>query len=291
MSGGSPAGPGTDFELLLDEDRATGAGLPSSFKQVYGGDWRIPAPSDERPYCYANFVVSRDGRVSFDEPGHLGGGDVSLFSQHDRWLMGLLRARCDAILVGDNTLRLELDHIWTAEFIYPVDVDAYAALRVSEGRERAPLHVFLSLSGDVPRDAAIFDREDIPVLVATTSEGRETASRCLARRANLTVIDLGEQSVDLARLTALLRGERRVRSLLCEGGPRVYGAMVAAGQIDDEFLTLSPIQIGQRLPDAGRPRPSLIEGVAFAPGASPVQTLISVRRAGGHLFLRSRYQR
>jgi hypothetical protein len=47
----------------------------------------------------------RDGRVSFSEPRHLGGGDVSGFDERDRRLMGLLRARADAVMVGDGTLK------------------------------------------------------------------------------------------------------------------------------------------------------------------------------------------
>jgi hypothetical protein len=64
--------------------------------------------------------------------------------------------------------------------------------------------------------------------------------------------------------------------------------MLAAGQIDEEFLTLSPVMIGNRPPGPARPRPSLVEGVAFAPGAAPIMRPVSLRRAGDHLFLRSR---
>ena len=55
-----------------------------------------------------------------------------------------------------------------------------------------------------------------------------------------------------------------VATVLCEGGPRAYGSLLAAGCLDDESLTLSPAVIGAT-PD--RPRPSLVEGVAFPLGA------------------------
>src|SRR5688572_8693419 len=85
-------GPGSAFELLFDESGPGGRALPPELQQIYGGDWRVP---DNETYVYTNFAVSRDGRVSFDEPGHLSGGDVSGFNTHDRWLMALLRARAD----------------------------------------------------------------------------------------------------------------------------------------------------------------------------------------------------
>jgi riboflavin biosynthesis pyrimidine reductase len=282
-------GPGRPFDLLFDDvAEAPGIPLPDAFREVYGGDWRLPPPAEDRPYVYVNFVTSHDGRVSFDEPGHLGGGDVSLFNAHDRWLMGLLRSRADAVLVGDNTLRLEPEHIWTAEYIFPDDATAFGALRAAEGRQRAPLCVFLSLEGELHADAAIFGRPEIAVLVATTTRGGRRARAALADRPNTRVLDLGHEAVDLAALMAALRREHGVRSLLCEGGPRVHGSMLAAGQVDEEFLTLSPVVIGNHPSGEGRPRPGLVEGVAFAPGAAPILRPISLRRAGDHLFLRSR---
>ncbi|MGN6759221.1 MAG: RibD family protein [Thermomicrobiales bacterium] len=284
-------GPGTPFVSLLDEDTGPGLRLPAAFQHLYGGDWPLPAPPAERPYTYMNFVVSRDGRVSFSEPEHLGGGDVSQFNAHDRWLMGLLRSRCDAVLSGDNTLRLDPPLLLTPDYIFPADAAAFAALRAAEGRAAAPLHVLLSLEGDLPVEATVFARPEIPVLVATTTRGAATARALLGDRAQVEVRAFGDERVEPAALLAVLRREYGVRSLLCEGGPRTYGALLAAGQVDDEFLTLSPLVIGNPPPGAGRPRPSLVEGIAFAPDQPPTQRLLALRRAGDHLFLRSRYQR
>lgn len=284
-------GPGTPFVSLLDEDAGPGLRLPEGFRRVYGGDWLLPVPRSTRPYTYMNFVVSRDGRVSFAEPGHLGGGDVSLFNPHDQWLMGLLRSRCDAVLSGDNTLRLDPPLLLTPDYIFPADAAAFAALRAAEGRQAVPLHVFLSLEGDLPVEATVFGRPEIPILIATTTRGVATAYAMLGDRANVTIRDFGVESVDPAALLALLRQNYGVRSLLCEGGPRTYGSLLRADLVDDEFLTLSPLIIGNHPPGAGRPRPSLVEGVAFTPGQAPTQRLLNIRRAGDHLFLRSRYQR
>ena len=283
-------GPGTPFVSLLDEDDGPGLRLPEAFRRMYGGDWPLPEPGSERPYTYMNFVASRDGRVSFAETRHLGGGDVSLFNAHDQWLMGLLRSRCDAVLNGDNTLRLDPPLLLTPDFIFPADAAAFAALRAAEGRRAVPLHVYMSLEGDLPAEATVFARPEIPVLIATTTRGVATARAVLGDRANVTVRDFGAESVDPVTLMAALRQEYGVRSLLCEGGPRVYGSLLGAGQVDDEFLTLSPIVIGDHPTGAGRPRPSLVEGIAFAPGQAPTQRLLNVRRAGDHLFLRSRYR-
>jgi len=284
----APVGPGQPFELLFDDDTQAGTSLPPAFQSVYGGDWRIPAAAADRPYTYVNFVTSRDGRVSFNEPGHLSGADVSRFSTHDRWLMGLLRARADAILVGDNTLRLEPKHRWTARYIYPEDALAFDALTAAEGRARAPLQVFLSLDGDLSPDSVVFTDGDLRVIVATTRHGAANARSRLERYPDVEVLALGEAGVDVPELMALLRQRDGVQALLCEGGPRVYGSVLAAGSIDEEFLTLSPVVIGNPPADGRPPRPGLIEGVAFAPDNPPILRPVSLRRAGDLLFMRSR---
>ncbi len=96
--------------------------------------------------------------------------------------------------------------------------------------------------------------------------------------------------VDLPALQRWLWAERGVASLLSEGGAALYGALIAAGAIHDELLTVSPIMVGNTRPPA-KPRTSLVEGVAFAPDAPPEVELLSVRRHGSYLFQRSRYKR
>jgi riboflavin biosynthesis pyrimidine reductase len=285
----TPIGPGSPFTLLFDQGAGAGPALPASFLAIYGGDWRTPAPGAARPYLYMNFVVSRDGRVSFNEPGHMGGGDISMHNRHDQWLMGLMRARADAIMVGAATLRVDPRHIWTAEQIYPDDAAAFTALRKVEQRAPTPLQVFVSGSGELPPDLAAFERADLHAIIATTSAGAARARRSLPHTGQVDILDLGDGQLDFAALMHTLRDEHGVATLLCEGGSRIYGALIQAGVVDDEFLTLSPIVIGS--PPDGAPRPTLVEGVAFAPGAAPRQRTISLRRAGDHLFLRSSYER
>ena len=280
-----PRGPDAPFESLIDDSPEGGAALPPEFEAIYGGAWNIP-PAGDRPYVYINLATSRDGRVSFSVPGHAGGGDVTGFNAHDRWLMGLLRARADAILMGDNTLRTEPEHLWTPGHIFPEDAASFDELHDQEKRRSPTLLVFLSLKGDLPSDAAVFS-EDVDVVLATTRLGAETAHTLKFRTAKVDVVELGDDQVDIARLMKMLRSDYGVERLLCEGGPRVYRSLLAAGQVDDEFITLCPIVIGNS-PD-GPHCPSLVEGVRFAPGEAPQSHVLGLRRAGHHLFLSSRY--
>lgn len=284
--GAATVGPGSPFRCLFDESPDTGPSLTDELVAVYGAPWRLPARSS-RPYVYSNFVVSRDGRVSFAQPGHMSGVDVACFDLHDRWLMALLRSRADAILMGDNTLRIEPHHVWTAEFLWPDDAEAFRAQRRAEGRLPRPVQVFLSLDGDLDVDAAaVFADEASHVVVATTERGAARAAALRPTAARVDVLALGDRAVDVPELLVRLQADYGIATVLCEGGPRAYGSVLAAGCLDDEFLTLSPTVIGSA-PD--RPRPSLVEGVAFPVEAHPLSRPLSLHRAGDMLYLRSRY--
>jgi len=118
--------------------------------------------------------------------------------------------------------------------------------------------------------------------VATTSGG---ATRVPAAASD--VLELGAGPIDFERLVGALVDRYGIATLLCEGGPRVYGTLLGAGRGHDEFLTLSPLVLGER--EDGPRRPSLVEAVSFAPGEAPRSRLLSVRRSGDYLYLRSRY--
>lgn len=83
-----------------------------------------------------------------------------------------------------------------------------------------------------------------------------------------------------ADLPALLRSlrEEGVRALLCEGGPRLFGSMQAAGLVDDLFLTISP-----KL--SGGVAPRIIEG--DLPEVAPLE-LAWLLEDEGELFARYR---
>ena len=90
------------FEVLFD--RAEPSSLTDKAYAPYG-NFNLPAPPPDRPWIYTNFVQSLDGIVSLLGK-HASGGDISQ-SRADRWLMDLLRAHADGLIMGMNTLRDE----------------------------------------------------------------------------------------------------------------------------------------------------------------------------------------
>ena len=88
--------------------------------------------------------------------------------------------------------------------------------------------------------------------MATTTRGVRAVQDQLGEFEHVEARAFGQEAVDLHTLLRYLRTERGIDALLCEGGAHVYGAMLAARQVDDEFLTLSPILVGNWPSDTGR---------------------------------------
>ncbi|MCB0063412.1 MAG: dihydrofolate reductase family protein [Caldilineaceae bacterium] len=283
-----PIGPGSPFQLFFDDATPSdnpSASLPESFQKIYGSDWVVPVVAG-RPYIYSNFAQSRDGRISFADAGIATGGDVTGFNAHDRWLMGLLRTRADAILMGDVTVTMEAEAVYCAESVSPKDAASFTALRKAEARSALPTLVILSLSGKIDWRLPCFQDARLNVLLATTASGAASVSDC-GCAASVEVLALGEDSVDLHRLVTLLYETYDVHNLLCEGGSRVFANLLDAHLIDEEFVTLCPTFIG-RTPT--RHRPSYTEGVAWTPATAPYSKPLSLRRAGDMLYMRTQVQ-
>jgi riboflavin biosynthesis pyrimidine reductase len=115
-----------------------------------------------------------------------------------------------------------------------------------------------------------------------------TSERCAARLgdvvpASATVIGIGDTpQLEPAAAIDVLR-TRGHELILCEGGPTLFSALVGAGVVDELFLTLSPLLAGR--PDAER-RLALLEGGKPLPSRTVACNLLTLRRAGSHLFLR-----
>ncbi len=78
--------------------------------------------------------------------------------------------------------------------------------------------------------------------------GTMRAERYSGLEKRLVVVESGPDGrVDLPALLRSLR-EEGVRALLCEGGPTLYGALQAAGLVDELFLTIAPKLVGGDAP-------------------------------------------
>ncbi|MFA6148214.1 MAG: dihydrofolate reductase family protein [bacterium] len=269
------------LESLLDAVRGIDVPLPPELATLYG-PLRFPA-REGRPYVIGNFVTTMDGVASLSIPGLEGGGPISGSNPHDRMVMGLLRSVADAVIVGAGTLRSVPNHLWTADHIFPALSEPYRRLRITLGKEASPLNVIVTARGELDLGLPVFRSGAVKVLVVTNPEG---ARRIRGREIPPSVVieEAGEGGAIGAR--AILSAVGRIipgEILLVEGGPRLMGDFFAEKCLDEFFLTLSPQVAGR---DGSVDRPGFVAGKRFAPEHPLWGTLVGVKRAGSHLFLR-----
>ena len=260
------------LEVLFQAPGLPELELPDELAEIYGGAFGF-----SEPRVYANFVASLDGVTAIPaipESSHL----LAAGSEHDRFVMGLLRACADAVLIGAGTLRTSSPQTrWTAEHAYPPAAPLYAELRRLRGRSLEPTLAVLSGSGEIdPQHPGLTER----TLVLTSEQGAAQLGDSLPASAAIVPIGSEPRLDPVLAVEALRTGGHRL--ILCEGGPTVFGALVEAGLVDELFLTLSP-QLAGRSADL---RLSLLEGADLLPSQILTGKLLSIRRTGSHLFLR-----
>ena len=216
------------------------------------------APAD-RPYVICNFVSSADGKASF------AGRTASLGGDGDRAVFHLLRTQADAVLAGTRTLEVE-------RYGAMIRDPEMVRIRLDEGRCAQPLAVVVSRSGRVPFDIPLFEDPGSRV-VLYVPDGTEPPP-CAAE---LIVHSMPGPEPSFAPVLKSLREEHDVGSLLCEGGPTLFGAMLSEGLVDELFLTLAPALVGggEEALSAGPPLAEMVR--------------LDLKRAlerDGHLFLR-----
>jgi riboflavin biosynthesis pyrimidine reductase len=269
------------LEAPLPGARGRGGQLPHPLQARYGGPVGIPL-QPLRPTVIANFVSTLDGVASYNTPEAAGGGEISGFFEPDRFVMGLLRALSDAVLIGAGTLRAAPTERWTPDFVHPDSAVAFASLRRQLGLRPQPLTTVVSGSGELDMDHPGLADATVDVLVITTDAGAEA----LARRGagHVEVRSVGDR-VEPADVLGALRSQG-AKLVLCEGGPHLFGQLLAAHLVDELFLTLAPHLAGR---SDSTPRLGLVEGTTFDVEAARWARLVDLRQAGDHLFSRYRF--
>jgi riboflavin biosynthesis pyrimidine reductase len=269
------------LESLLDQAGGDDFPLPPGLAALYG-PLRFPLRKG-RPYVIGNFVTTMDGVASLSAPGLAGGGPISGSNPHDRMVMGLLRSVADAVIVGAGTLRSVPNHLWTAEYIYPPLSDSYRQLRDAIRKEASPLNVIVTARGEIDLDLPVFRSGAVKVLIVTTPEG----ARRLRERDLPASVVIGEvEGGGMIGAREVLSAVGRIlpcEIVLAEGGPRLMGDFFAGKCLDELFLTLAPQVAGR---DGSVERPGFVAGKRFGPERPLWGTLVGVKRAGSHLFLR-----
>ena len=180
-----------------------------------------------RASCSLVFVQSADGNTGAANPADLGGGSTDLHLIYE----GLSRVAADAVLSGGETARGggTVFSVWHPELV---------ALRASLGLPRHPVQMVAAREGlDVER-MLLLNVPEIRAIVLTQAAGASRMEAALRSRPWVTTIVMAEQD-GLARVFEQLPS-LGVRRVSCIGGRRFAGSLLAAGLVDDLYLTTAP---------------------------------------------------
>jgi riboflavin-specific deaminase-like protein len=185
----------------------------------------------QRPLVTVSYAQSVDGSIATRNRGQL-----QLSSHPSMVLTHRIRAACDAIVIGINTLLTDNPQL-TVRLIegpnpQPIVLDSHL---------RVPLHARLLERTDRHCWLACTNTNDPQRVVAVESRGAEVISCRQDRRGMVDLPDLLHQI-----------GQRGIRSIMVEGGGQVITSFIEARLVDQMIITIAPRLVGG-LPVLDRP--------------------------------------
>ena len=182
---------------------------------------------DKRPHVILKLAVSPDDKIA--AAGHT---PVAITGEAARTQVHLLRAQCDAILVGIGTVLAD---------------DPLLTCRLPGMEARSPVRVVLDRALRIPGTSRLVHSARETPLWVVTSELAEAAAAMKLGAAGAQVIRVSTTTSPpgldvLAVLHAL--AVRGITRLMVEGGARVASSFVAAGLVDEVWLLRGSETVG-----------------------------------------------
>jgi diaminohydroxyphosphoribosylaminopyrimidine deaminase/5-amino-6-(5-phosphoribosylamino)uracil reductase len=208
---------------------------------------------DRRPHVILKLAVSADDKIGAAERK-----TVAITGEAARRRVHLLRAQCDAIMVGIGTVLAD---------------DPLLTCRLPGMKERSPVRVVLDPQLRTPGESRLAHSARETPLWLIASETAEAAAAMRLGAAGAQVIRLPPAPVAPGLdLHAVLRAlsERGITRLLVEGGSRIASSFVAAGLVDEFWLLRGPDALGADAVAAldAMPLSTLTQSPAFRARAS-----------------------
>jgi diaminohydroxyphosphoribosylaminopyrimidine deaminase/5-amino-6-(5-phosphoribosylamino)uracil reductase len=207
-----PAGIAVDIGLCAAEAARAHAG---HFRRV----------RDKRPHVILKLAVSTDDKIA-----GAGRKPVAVSGEVARARMHLLRAQCDAILVGIGTVLSD---------------DPLLTCRLPGMEARSPVRVVVDRALRIPATSRlVHSARNTPLWVVTSNLAEAPAAAMLgAVGAQVIRVASTPTGLDLPAAAHVL-AERGITRLLVEGGARVASSFVAANLVDEFWLLRGPDAIG-----------------------------------------------
>jgi len=181
---------------------------------------------DRRPHVILKLAVSSDGKIA-----GAGGKTVAITGDAARTRVHLLRAQCDAILVGIGTVLAD---------------DPLLTCRLPGMAPRSPVRVVLDRALRIPGGSRLVHSARETPLWVVASELSDAPAAARLGAAGAQVIRIPPTPGPGLDLPAVLRAlaEKGITRLMLEGGSHVAASFVAAALADEIWLLRGPDAIG-----------------------------------------------
>lgn len=182
----------------------------------------------ERPYTLLSCCVSLDGYLDSAT-----GSRLILSNAADLDRVDEIRAGCDAILVGAETVRSDNPRLHVQD-------ERRQLARVTRGLPASPAKVTITRTADLSPLANFFAVGDVDKLVYCPTPVAPLARDRLGSVA--TIVDSGE----FAQLRAVCEDleKRGITRLLVEGGATVLTEFLSKDLVDELHLAIAPVFVG-----------------------------------------------
>ncbi|WP_349632856.1 dihydrofolate reductase family protein [Streptomyces sp. ML-6] len=219
-----------------------------------------------RPHVLLSAAVSIDGYLD-TRPGE---DRLLLSNDADFDRVDAVRASCDAILVGSNTLRLDNPRLL-------VKSEQRRADRKAAGLPEYPLKVTVTASGDLDPEWKFWHYGGRKIAYAAGQEAADKARGLLGDLADVYAMPPVKSWEMLLEHLYTVHGVRR---LMVEGGGQVHTQLLQQGLADELHLVVAPLLVGQA--DA----PRMLGDGPYPGGPLRRMHLLESRQIGDVILLR-----
>lgn len=182
--------------------------------------------SERRPQVQLKLAISRDGFI-----GRIGDGQVHITGPEIQRFVHIMRAEADGILVGLGTVLAD---------------DPNLTCRLEGLEDRSPIRFILDSTARLPLTSGLVKTaRDVPVKLITTPAAPIDRTAALTA-AGIEIITVAADENGRVQVPAALGAlaHRGITRLMVEGGGATAGSFVAAGLVDEAYLSYGPVDVG-----------------------------------------------
>jgi diaminohydroxyphosphoribosylaminopyrimidine deaminase/5-amino-6-(5-phosphoribosylamino)uracil reductase len=266
-------------QILLDAGIQVDVGLLEKKAEEINRDY-LKAKRTGLPWAIVKIASSLDGRIGI--PNTKG---VYLSSRESLEVVHLMRAWCDAIMVGASTVRLDNPRLTCRidDLDKTLQVISDGILYPKPVKQRNPARVTISESLDLPVGSKIFDTSHAKtIVVVSVNTPFERTHKLEEKGVEIVRAERDSSGIILTDAFSKLCS-KGIMNIVVEGGGKLIWGLIEKKLVDEIYLTIAPILIG------GKDSPTWLDGrVADSLGNAPALTNTAVFKVGPDLLIRSR---